>query len=190
MTDPGAQNPRVTISGGTLEEGSIQTPACTSQRIPFAAPPVGDLRWRPPQPATPWAGVRAAQVRAARHAAPDLRRHDASAPSIWAGTASFLNVWAPAAWPRSGYRCWSTSTATTCRRGWIRTPRYDGARLAQRGIIALNVNYRLNIFGFFAHPERPRSPPCTPGTMGIWTRRRRSAGCMGTSPPLAGTLSA
>jgi para-nitrobenzyl esterase len=126
--------------------------------IPFAAPPVGDLRWRPPQPAAPWAGVRPARAFGPRamqlpvFGDMNFRSNGMSEDCL------YLNVWAPATpaepLPALVYFYGGGNIA-----GDGSEPRYDGARLAERGIITVTANYRLNIFGFFAHPELTHESP-------------------------------
>jgi len=147
-------NLRVTVSSGILE-GTIEpgSRVRSFKGIPFAAPPVGNLRWRPPQPAGPWAGVRHAHQFGPRamqlpvFGDMNFRSNGMSEDCL------YLNVWAPAEptaerLPVLVYFYGGGNVA-----GDGSEPRYDGTRLAQRGIITLSVNYRLNIFGFFAHPE-------------------------------------
>jgi len=147
-------NLRVTVSSGILE-GTIEpgSRVRSFKGIPFAAPPVGNLRWRPPQPAGPWAGVRPAHQFGPRamqlpvFGDMNFRSNGMSEDCL------YLNVWAPAEptaerLPVLVYFYGGGNVA-----GDGSEPRYDGTRLAQRGIITLSVNYRLNIFGFFAHPE-------------------------------------
>jgi para-nitrobenzyl esterase len=135
---------------GTIEPGSGVR---SFKGIPFAAPPVDDLRWRPPQPAARWAGVRPAHQFGPRamqlpvFGDMNFRSNGMSEDCL------YLNVWAPAEptaerLPVLVYFYGGGNLA-----GDGSEPRYDGARLAQRGIITITVNYRLNIFGFFAHPE-------------------------------------
>ena len=128
--------------------------------IPFAAPPVGDLRWRPPQPPAPWQGVRKAD----RVSAGCMQFPAAEGPGVpWTrefnahGSISedclYLNVWTPAAsaneerpvlvWIHGG-RYADGSTAI---------PIYSGKGLAKKGLVVVSVNYRLNVLGFLAHPE-------------------------------------
>jgi para-nitrobenzyl esterase len=160
MEDHASGNPRVTVSGGMLE-GTIEpgSGVRSFKGIPFATPPSGDLRWRPPQPSAPWTGVRPAHQFGPRamqmpvFGDMDFRSHGMSEDCL------YLNVWAPAEptaerLPVLVYFYGGGNVA-----GDGSEPRYDGTRLAQRGIISLSVNYRLNIFGFFAHPELTRESP-------------------------------
>ncbi len=160
MADHAATNPHATVSGGVLE-GTIEpgSGVRSFKGIPFAAPPIGNLRWRPPQPAAPWAGVRPAHQFGPRamqlpvFGDMNFRSNGMSEDCL------YLNVWAPAEptaerLPVLVYFYGGGNVA-----GDGSEPRYDGTRLAQRGIITLTVNYRLNIFGFFAHPELTQESP-------------------------------
>jgi para-nitrobenzyl esterase len=121
--------------------------------IPYAAPPVGNLRWQPPQPAAKWSGVRSAKDFGSRcvqpSGYPDMHFHDPGESE----DCLTLNVWTPAkAKPGSlpvmvwiyggGFNSGSTSES-----------RQDGQFLAHRDVVIVSMNYRLGIFGFFVHPE-------------------------------------
>jgi para-nitrobenzyl esterase len=125
--------------------------------IPFAAPPVGNLRWRPPQPVVPWQGVRVAD----RFSPACMQRQMSPNSGSWnAGLINtsedclYLNVWTPVAsaneklpvlvWIHGGGGVSGSSAE----------PIYDGNALAKRGVVVVNINYRLNVFGWFAHPEQ------------------------------------
>ncbi len=122
--------------------------------IPFAQPPVGDLRWREPQPAKNWTGVRNADKfgpRCLQRTAPNADywfRSDGMNEDCL-----YLNVWTPA---RSGQERLPVLVyifGGGFQNGDGSEPRYDGASMARRGIVAVTVNYRTNVFGFFSHPE-------------------------------------
>jgi para-nitrobenzyl esterase len=136
--------------------------------IPFAAPPVGNLRWQPPQPAAKWKGVRATKdfgshcVQSAGY--PAMVFHDPSASE----DCLTLNVWTPAkAKPRSlPVMVWIFGGGFVS--GGTSENRQDGQFLANRNVVVVSMNYRLGIFGFFAHPElTAESPHHASGNYGL-----------------------
>jgi para-nitrobenzyl esterase len=146
---------RVKIANGVIES---TVPASSGVRsfkgIPFAAPPVGDLRWREPQPMKNWTGVRNADKfgpRCMQHTAPDADywfRSDGMSEDCL-----YLNVWTPA--PSDGGRLpvLVYIFGGGFRNGDGSEPRYDGENMARHGMVAVTLNYRTNVFGFMAHPE-------------------------------------
>lgn len=118
--------------------------------IPYAQPPVGDLRWRPPMPAKPWMGVRETTAFGARCMQPyiykDMRFRDPGQSE----NCLTLNVWAPKV--KSGQKLpvmvWIYGGGFLA--GSTSEPRQDGTHLAHKGVIVVSMNYRLGIFGFFA----------------------------------------
>jgi para-nitrobenzyl esterase len=125
--------------------------------IPFAAPPVGDLRWRPPQTAKNWNGVRVAdkfsancmQRQAGGGAFPPYGG-DRSATEM-SEDCLYLNVYTSAASAndKRPVMVWIHGGAYTSGAGAI----YQGEELARKGVVVVTVNYRLGVFGFLAHPE-------------------------------------
>lgn len=144
----------VTTSNGKVSGARDEATGVHSFKgIPFAAPPVGELRWKAPQPLQPWSGVREALQFGPRamqlpvFGDMNFRSNGMSEDCL------YLNIWTPdpstsAQLPVLIYFYGGGFIA-----GDGSEPRYDGAQMARRGIVALTVNYRLNIFGFFAHPE-------------------------------------
>ena len=136
--------------------------------IPYAAPPVGALRWRPPQPVEPWSGVRPTDVFGANSMQGVV--FDDIDPRIQGISEDclYLNVWTPSLEP-------SEPLATMV---WIHgggfvvgsgsEPRYDGANLAAKGIVVVTLNHRLNALGFLAHSElTAESPDGASGNYGM-----------------------
>jgi len=124
--------------------------------IPFAAPPVGDLRWKPPQPAAAWKGVREAN----KFSATCWQKPYPPQAAIFQNDISnmsegclYLNLWTPAktAADRLPVMVWIHGGGFT--RGTANSPMYDGENLALKGVIVVTFNYRLGVFGFLAHPE-------------------------------------
>ena len=125
--------------------------------IPFAAAPVGERRWRAPEPPTPWAGVRAADKlsancmqRAANGGAFPPYGGDRSATTM-SEDCLYLNVYtaAASAGAKQPVMVWIHGGAWTSGAGGI----YLGEDLARKGVVVVTVNYRLGVFGFLAHPE-------------------------------------
>lgn len=160
MEEHAASHPRVTVAGGILE-GTIEpgSGVRSFKGIPFAAPPVGDLRWRPPQPPASWTGVRSAREFGPRamqlpvFGDMNFRSNGMSEDCL------YLNIWTPAesTMERLPVLVYFYGGGNIAGDG--SEPRYDGACLARRGIITITVNYRLNVFGFFAHPELTQESP-------------------------------
>jgi len=120
--------------------------------IPYAAPPVGERRWQPPQPAIPWEGVRSAAEFGARcmqnRIFDDMVfRDDASEDCL------SLNVWTPAESSAESLPVMVWIYGGGFQAGSTSEPRQDGERLAGRGVVVVSMNYRLGVFGFLAHPE-------------------------------------
>jgi para-nitrobenzyl esterase len=125
--------------------------------IPFTAPPVKNLRWRPPRPVIPWQGVRAAKEFSPACIQPDVGWTDEQLadPGLWHRSEDclYLNVWTPAtsASDRLPVLVWiHAGTASTAR------PIYDGNALAKKGVVLVSLNYRIGILGWFVHPELSR----------------------------------
>ncbi len=119
----------------------------------YAAPPVGELRWRAPKPPVPWRGVQPAVDNGASCIQPEKLSIDSGGgdPRPFAEDCLFVNVWAPAAAsaPRP-VMVWIHGGALIFGSGGV--PVYDGAPLAARGAVVVTLNYRLGALGFFAHP--------------------------------------
>ena len=174
--------PRVTIDAGTLE-GSVDstTGVLVFLGIPYAAPPVGALRWRPPEPVARWTGVRAADRLGRNCMQPKV--YDDIDPFV-AGVSEdclYLNVWttsvAPDA-PRRPVMVWIHGGGF--KAGFGGEQRHEGARLAQKGAVVVTLNYRLGPLGFLVHPAlRAESPHRAAGNYGLldqiaalqWVRR-------------------
>jgi para-nitrobenzyl esterase len=127
--------------------------------IPFAAPPVGDLRWKPPQPVADWEGVRRADQFGPRPMQRPVFGDMNFRSNGMSEDCLYLNVWAPAKSDRERLPVLVYFYGGGNMAGDGSEPRYDGESMARRGIVALTVNYRLNVFGFLAHPELTAESP-------------------------------
>ncbi|HEY2378556.1 MAG TPA: carboxylesterase family protein [Gemmatimonadaceae bacterium] len=176
-----AAPPRVTIDTGILE-GVVDSVSgvLVFRGIPYAAPPVGTLRWRPPRPAPKWTGVRAANQLG--HNCMQGQPYSDIDPYA-AGIAEdclYLNVWTTALGEngRRPVMVWIHGGGFFA--GFGGEQRHNGARLAQKGAVVVTLNYRLGPFGFFTHPAlAAESPQHSSGNYGLldqiaalqWVRR-------------------
>ena len=139
-----------TVNGsvqGTVEASGVHS----FKGIPYAAPPVGDLRFREPQPVASWKGVRKAQAFGPRamqlpiYSDMKFRSDGVSEDCL------YLNVWVPAKRGHLPVLVYFYGGGFIAGDG--SEYRYDGESMARRGIVAVTVNYRLGVFGFLAHPD-------------------------------------
>ncbi|MBN2805588.1 MAG: carboxylesterase family protein [Prolixibacteraceae bacterium] len=142
--------------------------------IPFAQPPVGELRWKAPQPPEKWEGVRNCKEFSA------IAMQGEPAP-FWMWTSEFiapagkmdedclyLNVWTPAKSTTDKLPVMVFIHGGGFNSGSGSVPVYNGENMAQKGVVFVTINYRVNIFGFFAHPElTAQSPHGASGNQGL-----------------------
>jgi para-nitrobenzyl esterase len=162
---PALAAPVMTDSGAL--QGVRQGGLTVYRGVPFAAPPLGDLRWRPPQPSAPWSGVRHADAFAPACMQVGVSMPGEAPPKV-SEDCLYLNVWTPArtAGARLPVIVWFPGG------GWVNgsasMPLYWGDRLARRGLIVVTAAYRLGPLGFLAHPELTReSAHASSGNYGL-----------------------
>jgi para-nitrobenzyl esterase len=146
-------NPVVSIGTGQLRGSLTADGVAVFKNIPFAQPPVGDLRWREPLPAKAWAGVRDATAFGPMCNQNDNKQLPHSEDCLQ------LNVWTPN-WPLTSQfpvMVWIHGGGNTAGSGMEAL--FNGEALARHGVVVVNVNYRLGVFGFFAHPGLTKESP-------------------------------
>ena len=156
--------PIVAVEGGRLEGAADgQAPSVSIFRgIPFAAAPAGELRWAEPKPVEHWKGIRKATEFGPRCMQRPLYSDMMFRSPGVSEDCLYLNVWTPANLGRSAKAKLPVLVyiyGGGFEAGDSSEKRYDGAALARRGIVVVTVNYRLGIFGFFAHPELTAASP-------------------------------
>jgi para-nitrobenzyl esterase len=152
---------RVKTANGVVESTAPPIDGVRSFKgIPFAQPPVGDLRWREPQPVKNWTGARSADK-----FGPTCMQRTSPASDYWfrgdgmGEDCLYLNVWTPAKSGREKLPVLVYVFGGGFQNGSGDEPRYDGERMARKGIVAVSLNYRTNVFGFFVHPELTKESP-------------------------------
>ena len=144
--------PRVKTANGMLE-GVNESGVRSFKGIPFAKPPVGELRWKEPQPVAGWEDIRKADKFGPRamqlpvFGDMNFRSNGMSEDCL------YLNVWTPALSDKDRLPVLVYFYGGGFIAGDGSEPRYDGLHLSRRGIVTITVNYRLGVFGFLAHPE-------------------------------------
>lgn len=173
---------QTTVKNGRVEGIPAADPRITAYKgIPFAAPPVGDLRWRPPQPAKDWDGV----LRCDRFApisvqeVPGLGDPNALYTKEWHVDSTitmsedclYLNVWTPAKSADEKLPVMFWIFGGGLQVGYPSEMEFDGERIARRGVVLVSVNYRVNVFGFFSHPEITVENSDAPANFGLLDQR-------------------
>ena len=152
-------DPVVLVSGGRIRGLMLPAPGgAVFKGIPFVQPPLGDLRWREPMPVKPWAGGRDAVAFGPSCTQNNAGWNSQEAPGNQEDCLH-LNVWAPE-WPaktKKPVMLFIHGGGNTT--GASRVDYLDGASLTRRGVVLVSTNYRLGVFGFFAHPELTRESP-------------------------------
>jgi para-nitrobenzyl esterase len=206
--------PVVNIATGTLSGiHDAKTGLDEFKGIAYAAPPVGPLRWKPPQAVAAWTGTRQADRFGPRCMQSPIYSDMVFRSNGVSEDCLYLNVWTPAHGANAKLPVLVYFYGGGFSAGDGSEPRYDGASLAQRGIVTVTVNYRLDVFGFLALPElAAESPEHATGNYGLldqnaalrWVQRNiaafggdpnqvtiggESAGSMSVSAQMASPLS-
>ncbi|MBR3717096.1 MAG: carboxylesterase family protein [Bacteroidaceae bacterium] len=121
--------------------------------VQFAAAPVGDLRWKAPQPVPAWEGVREAKAFGNDPMQPNIFGDMSFRVASRSEDCLYLNIWTPANYVDEGLPVLIYFNGGGLMAGSGSEPRYDGTAIAQLGVIGVTANYREGVFGFFAHPE-------------------------------------
>jgi para-nitrobenzyl esterase len=146
-----ATAPTVKTDSG-LVSGVAQADVISFKGIPFAKPPVGDLRWRAPQPVSKWAGVRKAEAYGADCMQLPFPSDAAPLGVTPAEDCLYLNVWRPAHPSRGRLPVFVWIYGGGFVNGGSSPDVYDGSEFARHGVMFVSFNYRVGRFGFFAHP--------------------------------------
>jgi para-nitrobenzyl esterase len=172
--DPDADPPQVEVGQGDLIGHYLNSKVRGFYGIPYAQPPIKALRFLAPQEPDGWSGTRDATdfapscIQSAGDAVLDNQDEDCL----------YLNVWAPTRTPRAGapvlvwFHGGDHANGSASDPVSRRASRYDGAALAQRGVIVVSVNYRLGPLGFFTHKRVAAAEGGTLGNQGLWDQRR------------------
>ena len=146
-----AANPVAQVAGGKAEGRQLAASGAVFKGIPFAAPPVGDLRWREPQPVKAWTGLRDASAFGAS-CVQNISGWNAQEATGNKEDCLYLNVWTPQfkAGAKVPVMVWVHGGGNTG--GGASVDYFDGASLASKGVVLVTLNYRLGVMGFMAHP--------------------------------------
>ena len=170
------QNPILTIEGGQIQGVDTDIAGVVVYRgIPYAAPPIKDLRWKAPQPVVPWDGVKVCDefghpgYQSVHYPGGYTTEWGYGAEAPYSEDCLYLNVWTKesgnpdaklpvALWIHGG----------GYREGWGSEPEFDGQEWADKDVVLVSINYRLGVFGFLTHPElSAESPQHVSGNYGI-----------------------
>jgi para-nitrobenzyl esterase len=166
LSSPSSDPPLAEVAQGRLS-GTLSDGIASFQGVPYAAPPVGPRRWRPPAAALAWSGIRSADQPGALCIQPPANGDPGVGPPPMSEDCLTLNVWAPQGAERLPVMLWIHGGGYNNGSGTAAL--YDGSNLARRGVVVVTLNYRLGRLGFFDHPalaaERAEDEPA--GNYGV-----------------------
>ena len=156
-----AQSPVLTVEGGQVQGVAADIAGVTVFRgIPFAAPPIGENRWKAPQPVVPWEGVKVCDTfghppfQAAHYPGGYTTEWGYGAEAPYSEDCLYLNVWTKApGQPEKKLPVAVWVFGGGMREGWGSEPEFDGQEWASKDVVLVSINYRLGVFGFFTYPE-------------------------------------
>lgn len=148
----GAENPQATTVNGVLE-GVNESGVAVFRGVAYAQAPVGDLRWKAPQPLENWEGVKPAKEFGPNPMQKDVFGDMGFGTDKNSEDCLYLNIWTPAKSVDENLPVFIYYNGGGLMAGAGSEPRYAGMSLARNGIVAITANYREDIFGFLAHPE-------------------------------------
>jgi para-nitrobenzyl esterase len=151
-------DPVVSVSGGRIRGSLVPPGGAAFKGIPFAAPPLGNLRWREPAPVVAWSGVRDANSFGAS-CVQEISTWNKQEATGNGEDCLYLNVWT-SEWPsraKQPVMVWIHGGGNTG--GGASVDYFDGVSLSRRGVVLVTLNYRLGLFGFFVHPGLTAESP-------------------------------
>jgi para-nitrobenzyl esterase len=151
-------SPQAKINDGILE-GVNESGIKVFKGVPFAAPPVGALRWKAPQPVQKWDGIRKADDFGPNPMQENVFGDMNFGTKKMSEDCLYLNIWTPAKTMDEKLPVFIYFNGGGLMAGSGSEPRYAGLSLARRGIVAITANYREGIFGFFSHPQLTKESP-------------------------------
>ena len=162
------ESPVLTVDGGQIQGVALDdAPGVTVYRgIPHAAPPIGENRWRAPQPVEPWEGVRLCDkfghpaFQAAHYPGGYTTEWGYGEEAPYSEDCLYLNVWTKAPGQtdkKLPVAVWIFGGGL--REGWGSEPEFDGKNWADKDVVLVSFNYRVGPFGFFAHPALSAEDP-------------------------------
>lgn len=162
-----AAGPVINAPSGSVQ-GAVEGSMRVFRGIPYAKPPVGDLRWRPPAELGRWTGVRTATEFSPACFQPVSKIttvYSPPAPLPMGEDCLTLNIWSPARAKKAPVFVWIHGGALTT--GSSREGMYDGTRLAKENLVVVSINYRLGILGWLAHPQLSAESDGVSGNYGL-----------------------
>jgi para-nitrobenzyl esterase len=151
-----APNTLVRLGSGTLQGQTLPDGGAVFKGIPYAAAPTGERRWQSPQPVSNWSGIREAMQYGAPCEQPAQGWND-SLISAQSEDCLYLNVWTPSLKPAAHLPVMVWIHGGAFVGGAATDAVFAGSELSKKGVVLVTLNYRLGIFGFFAHPDLSRN---------------------------------